>query len=135
MTDGKKKREKNLRPFNTMTVEEQRKIQSMGGKKSVAVRKEKKLMSEILSDYLQKEHEIVIRDAEGKEVNREKIPATELIERTITTVMARGDSASASIIKTLGELTEGNKLKIGGLNGDAIPFEYVDPPKPDESPE
>lgn len=36
----------NLKPFNTLTVEEQRKITSKGGKASVKARREKKLMRE-----------------------------------------------------------------------------------------
>ena len=39
---------KNLKPFNTLTEEEQRKIASAGGKKSVEVRREKKKLKEIL---------------------------------------------------------------------------------------
>ena len=121
----------NLKPCrDTETAKARGKL---GGIKSGIVKREKKYMSQILADYLQKEHVVIIRDDNGEVVNREKIPASELIERTITTIMDRGDSASASIIKTLGELTEGNKLRIGGLTGDSIPFEYVEPPKPDES--
>jgi len=123
----------NLIPLNKRTKESQREIQSKGGKVSAEKRREKILLSNILSEYLQKEHEVKIRDDSGAVIETSKITATELVERTITTVMARGDSASASIIKTLGELTEGNKLRIGGLTGDSIPFEYVEPPKPDES--
>lgn len=105
----------NLKPFNTMTVEEQREIQSAGGKRSVEVRKEKKLMSQILADYLQKEHEVVLRDDEGAVIDREKISADELIQRTVTAIMARGDSASASMIKTIAEITEGKNINLSGM--------------------
>lgn len=118
----------NLIPINERAKEVQRAIQSKGGHASVAVRKEKKLISRILADYLQREHAVTLRDSDGNLLDTEKIPASQLIEQTVTAILVRGDSASASMIKTLGELTEGNKLRIGGLNCDPIPFEYVDPP-------
>jgi hypothetical protein len=99
-----------------------------GGIASGIARREKKLMSQILADYLQKKHEVTLKDSEGNIIDNKKIPASQLIERTVSAILARGDSASATMIKTIGELTEGNKLRIGGLNSDVIPFEYVDPP-------
>ena len=108
----RKGKAENLKPFNTMTVEEQREIQSAGGKKSVEVRKEKKLMSQILADYLQKEHEVVLRDDEGAVIDREKISADELIQRTITAIINRGDPASVSMMKELREATEGKNVNI-----------------------
>jgi hypothetical protein len=120
--------EKDLIPLNERTKDEQKEIQSKGGKASGKARREKKLMSQILADYLQKEHEVTLKDSEGNIIDNEKIPASQLIERTVSAILARGDSASATMIKTIGELTEGNKLRIGGLNSDVIPFEYVDPP-------
>jgi hypothetical protein len=125
----------NLVPLPKRPVEEQRAIRSMGGHASVAVRREKKLMSRILSDYLQKEHEVKLRDNAGAVIETRTLSADKLIEETVSAILARGDSSSASIIKTVGELTEGNKLRIGGLNSDAIPFEFVDPVSSDESPE
>ena len=104
----------NLIPVTKRTKEEARVISRNGGIKSGEVRKEKKLMSQILADYLQKQHEVVVRDEDGAVIDREKVSAEELINRTITAVMARGDSASASMIKTLGELTEGSKVDVSG---------------------
>jgi len=123
----------NLIPLNKRSKEAQREIQSKGGKVCAEKKRARILLSDILSGYLQKEHEVKLRGDDGKVLDTKKMPANQLIEETISTILARGDSASASIIKTLGELTEGNKLRIGGLTGDAIPFEYVEPPKPDES--
>lgn len=125
----------NLIPLPERTIEEQRAIQSMGGKASGAARREKKLMSQILADYLQKEHEVTLRDNTGAVIETRTLSADKLIEETVSAILARRDSASASIIKTVGELTEGNKLRIGGLNGDAIPFEFVEPLNHDEGPE
>ena len=48
-------------------------------------------------------------------------------------ILMRRDSSSVSLMKEIREATEGSKLRLGGLNSDAIPFEFVDPPKKDES--
>jgi hypothetical protein len=130
-----KGRPENLIPIQSRATEAQRAIRSKGGKVCAEKKRERILLSEILSGYLQKEHNVTIRDNTGAVIDTKKLPADKLIEETISTILARGDSASASIIKTLGELTEGSKLRLGGLNGDAIPFEYVDAPKKNESPE
>lgn len=98
-----------------------------GGIKSGQAKREKKRMSQILSDYLQKEHEVVLRDDDGAVIDREKIPADELIQRTITAIMAREDSASATIIKTLADITEGSKLSVTGENGAPVKFQFVEP--------
>jgi len=50
MANGKE----NLIPFNELTKEEQRKIASNGGKKSVEVRREKKLLTGALLELLKK---------------------------------------------------------------------------------
>lgn len=104
----------NLIPVTKRTKDEARAISRNGGIKSGEVRKEKKLMSQILADYLQKEHNVVLYDIDGHEINREKVTAEELINRTITAVMNRGDSASASMIKTLSEVTEGKNVNLTG---------------------
>lgn len=96
------------------TPEERKAIASKGAKAALEVKKEKKFMSQILADYLQEEHEVVLRDDEGNVIDRETIPADKLISRTVTAIMARGDSASASMIKTIGEITEGKNINLAG---------------------
>jgi hypothetical protein len=93
---------------------EQRKIQSMGGLKSGEVRKEKKIISQMLADYLAKDHDIVIRDDSGEVISKTTLSAEKLISQTVTAILSRGDGASASMIKTLGELTEGQKINMTG---------------------
>jgi hypothetical protein len=44
--------EENLKPFNTLTVEEQREIARKGGKASVEARREKKLFKEAIEKKL-----------------------------------------------------------------------------------
>ena len=111
----RKGKPENLISLADRTTEEQREIARQGGIKSGEVRKEKKLVSQILADYLQKEHEVILRDDQGEVIDRETIPASELIERTVTAVMARGDSASVAMIKTISESTEGQKMQLSGL--------------------
>lgn len=103
------------------TTEEQREIARKGGIKSGEVRKEKKLMSQILADYLQKEHEVILRDDQGEIIDREKLSADELIQRTITAVMARRDSSSVSLMKEIREATEGSKMALTGVTILATP--------------
>lgn len=47
----------NLKPFNTLTKEEQRKIQKKGGKASVKARRQKKQLKELLELALSQPHE------------------------------------------------------------------------------
>ena len=105
----------NLVSLADRTTEEQREIARLGGIASGEVRKEKKLMSQIMAEYLQKQHEVVLRDDTGAVIDREKLSAQELIERTITAVIARDDSASVQMMKAIGELTEGKTVKLSGL--------------------
>ena len=109
------KQRTNLVNLADRTPEEREEIARLGGIKSGEVKREKKLMSQILADYLQKEHEVVLRDDEGAVIDREKVSASELIERTVTAIMARGDSASASMIKSLAEITEGKNVNLSGM--------------------
>ena len=105
----------NIANLVPLTTDKAREIGALGGIKSGEVRREKKLMSQILADYLQKEHEVVLRDDEGAVIDREKISADELIQRTVTEIMNRGDSASASMIKTIAEITEGKNINLSGM--------------------
>ena len=109
------KQRTNLVNLADRTPEEREEIARQGGIKSGEVKREKKLMSQILADYLQKEHEVVLRDDEGAVIDREKISADELIQRTVTEIMNRGDSASASMIKTIAEITEGKNINLSGM--------------------
>lgn len=109
------KRKGNPNNLVPLTTDKAREIGAIGGIKSGEVRREKKLMSQILADYLQKEHEVVLRDDEGAVIDREKISADELIQRTVTAIMTRGDSASASIIKSIAEITEGKNVNLSGM--------------------
>lgn len=123
-------RPENLIPLNKRTKEAQREIRSKGGKASAEKKREIKKMSEIYSDFLAEEYEIQISEDVKK-----KMSGVKLLKYTMQKVFEQGGAPAVSLLKEVREGTEGSKLKIGGLNGDAIPFEYVDPPAADASTE
>ena len=85
---------KNLIKNSELTPEQLKKMTSNGGKKSVQVRKEKKLMSAILADYLARQN------------------GYDSFDKYIENVLKRGDSATVSMIKTFVESIEGSKVKM-----------------------
>lgn len=100
----------NLKPCrDTETAKARGKL---GGIQSGIVKREKKYMSQILAAYLMKEHTVEIRDNDGKIISSEKLSADELIEKTITAVLARGDSASKGMIDSLAAITEGSNINL-----------------------
>jgi hypothetical protein len=100
----------NLRSLKELTTEEVRKIASKGGKKSVQVRREKKLLSDYYrTELLEKVFKVKINEEEQHKTGGE------LICDTLLKVMKRGDSASISAIKEIREATEGSKVHNTGL--------------------
>jgi len=63
-------RVENLKPQNTRTKAEQKKIARMGGKASGKARAEKKKLSEFYAEALAREYEIEVSPAVIKEVKR-----------------------------------------------------------------
>ena len=98
----------NLIPNEARTPEERRENARKAGKASGAARREKKLMSEIYAEYLAKEHDITTSGAKSK------ISGEKLFSQVMTKILARGDSASVSLMKEIREATEGNKTTIEG---------------------
>lgn len=87
---------KNLRPFNTLTEEEQRKIASKGGKASVEARRQRKTMSGALIDMLQKE----VTNSKG-----EKATALEAIIASTIKKAIKGNIKAVQFIRdTIGEM-------------------------------
>lgn len=101
---------KNLKPcHDTETAKARGKL---GGIASGEAKREKKYISRILADYLQKEHDVEIRDAEGKIIDTRSMGAEELISKTVTAILLRGDSASKGIIDSIASITEGNNINL-----------------------
>lgn len=93
-------RRENLRPVRTK--EEARERGTAGGKKSGKVRREKKLLSQIFADILADQSGI----AKGKGI---KGVAQEILNNSDP----KNNSSRVALLKTIGELTEGQKLKLG----------------------
>lgn len=85
--------DKNLIPQNKRTKKEQREIARKGGKASVKARREKKLMSAILADYLARQK------------------GYDSFDQHIEKVLKRGDGATVNMIKTFADVIEGSKVK------------------------
>ena len=80
--------------------------------KSAEKRKEnnakKKLMSQIYAEFLEKEYNVRQGDKERK------LTGAELVNECMKKIIARGDSASVSMMKELREGTEGSKINLSG---------------------
>jgi len=84
--------EENLIPFNERSEEDQRRIRSMGGKKSGVVRREQKLMSQIILRFLDKTPDAIFDEA-------------------LVGCLKNKDSSSVQVMKMIHEATEGKKIK------------------------
>jgi len=88
----------NLKPIK-LTHEEAVKNGKAGGKKSVKVRREKRLLSQIYSDIL---------------AEKNNLPKGQDIQDIIKAVISRKDSSAVSMLKEIREATEGSKIKHEG---------------------
>lgn len=93
----------NLKPQNTRTKEEQREIARKGGIASGKARKEKKLVSDMVRSFLEKEHVI----KKGKTLDTEI-----LLHESMVKILLRGGAPAVALIKVMSEVTEGAKLKV-----------------------
>jgi hypothetical protein len=80
--------------------------------KSAEKRKEnnakKKLMSQIYAEFLEKEYNVRQGDKERK------LTGAELVNECMKKIIARGDSASVSLMREVREGTEGQKINLSG---------------------
>jgi ABC-type transporter Mla MlaB component len=81
-----------------------------GGIKSGIVKREKKRMSQIYAEFLDRDHEIVDKKT------KKKVSGPELLSMVMTKVLSRGDSAAVSLLKEIREATEGTKTTIDFAN-------------------
>ena len=117
----------NLQPVKTK--KEARERGRNGGIKSGIAKREKKLMTDAYVRAMGKKYKVML---DGKE---QSLDWEDFLSIIVRDVMMKRDSCSVSLMREMREGLEGNKLKIGDLNGDAVPFEFVEPPKRDESTE
>jgi len=107
-------RRENLIPTSQRTKEEARELGRKGGIKSGEVRQEKKRISQMYAEYLANEQEIEIGGV------KKKLSGQKLLDHVISQVIARGDSASVSMLKEIREATEGSKMALTGEDGGPI---------------
>jgi hypothetical protein len=96
----------NLIDLADRPIEERKEIARLGGIKSGQVRREKKLMSEIYAEFLEKEHDIIGRDGIKK-----KLTGQALLNSVMSKVLSRGDSAAVSLMREIRQASEGEKIK------------------------
>ncbi len=99
--------EKNLIPNSERTPEEIKEMTRNGGIASGKARREKKLMSQIYAEFLDKDHDII-----GKDGLKKKMSGSEMVSVVLSKVLSRGDSASVSACREIRETLEGKKIEI-----------------------
>lgn len=97
--------DENLRPC---TPENARERQLKAAKKRKENNAKKKLMSQIYAEFLEKEYNVRLGDKERK------LTGAELVNEVMRKVLARGDSASVSLMREVREGTEGSKVQLSG---------------------
>lgn len=94
--------EQNLR---TPTSEEAREMQ----KKSVIARKANRTISEGIKDFINTTFKVKTEEGEVKQISGE-----EYVIGVMKSILARRDSSSVTMIKTMIEATEGQKINLTG---------------------
>lgn len=130
---------KNLKPIKKgeITKEEAKKRGSKGGKKSVQVKKEKKLISDIYKQFLLKKHKATFVNYPLKEIETfSDLSSDELFEKSMTNLISRSDNSSVALMREMREATEGSKIALTGADGDPLipPKIQVEFVKPDAKP-
>lgn len=95
----------NLNPCNSENARE-RQLKSAEKRKENNAKK--KFMSQIYAEFLEKEYNVKAGD------KTKKISGAELCNEAMKKIIARGDSASVSLLRELREGTEGNKIQLSG---------------------
>ena len=97
----------NLKPVSS--VEEAREKGRAGGIKSGEARKQKKIMSQIYAEFLDKEHDVI-----GKDGALKKLSGQALLNSVMSKVLSRSDGSSVRLMKEIREATEGQNIKLSG---------------------
>ena len=92
-------KEDNLRPLKPLTHDEAVELGRKGGKKSVEVRREKKLMSQIYAD--------ILAEQTGHKKGLD-------IKAVVKNILQEGGASAVSMIKEIREATEGSKTQLTG---------------------
>ena len=95
----------NLNPCNSENARE-RQLKSAEKRKENNAKK--KLMSQIYAEFLEREYNVRQGDKERK------LTGAELVNECMKKIIARGDSASVSLMREVREGTEGTKMQLSG---------------------
>lgn len=95
----------NLNPCNSENARE-RQLKSAEKRKENNAKK--KLMSQIYAEFLEREYNVRQGDKERK------LTGAELVNECMKKIIARGDSASVSLMREVREGTEGSKVQLSG---------------------
>lgn len=93
------------------TSEEARLYGQRGGKKSVEVRREKKLLSAMYAEIL----------AKGFEVDGDRLS----LDEVVSAIISQNNGASVSMLKEIREATEGSKTKMVGEDGGPVEISVI----------
>lgn len=94
----------NLKPIKS--VEEAREKGRKGGIASGKAKREKKLVSEMVRDFLDKEHVI----KKGKKT--ENIDTQTLLHQAMAKILDKGGQPAVALIKVIADVTEGAKFNV-----------------------
>ena len=97
--------ENNLR---TPTTDEAKEMQKKSAEKRKENNAKKKLMSQIYAEFLEREYNVRQGDKERK------LTGAELVNECMKKIIARGDSASVSLMREVRECIEGQKINLSG---------------------
>ena len=106
----------NLRPQNTRTKAEQRKIARKGGKASGKARAEKKKLSQFYAEALAREYDIeiepplIIKGVVVREGKKKRLSGQQLVDHVFGTMLGRCDMVTAKLLENIGDFTEGKKV-------------------------
>jgi len=105
------------------TSEKARENGKKGGLASGKAKREKKLVSEMVRDFLDKEHII----KKGKKT--ENIDTQTLLHQAMAKILDRGGQPAVALIKVIADVTEGAKFKVSN-DGDQDFKIIIQPVKP-----
>lgn len=94
--------------LRTPTSSEAKEMQRKGAQKRKENNAKKKLMSQIYAEFLEKEYNVKSGD------KTKKISGAELCNEAMKKIIARGDSASVSLMREIRSCLEGENIKLSG---------------------
>lgn len=98
----------------------------LGGIASGKARQQRKLVSQIIAAWMLKDHKVPSYNPTTGKIEYNEMSTDALMDYAMTTVLARGDAASSSMLKTIAEINEGKTINLPGLTIDLTPEERAE---------